>query len=77
MWRDWLLLGAQSLLDVFSIFNYDVFDIVIKMDLDRLVRLLNYHTQECFHFGTSSDVEVLLKARNSSFIASQEYMCII
>ena len=36
-WRDWHLLGAQSLLDVFGLFGYDVFDIVIEMDLDRLI----------------------------------------
>ncbi len=51
---------AQSLHDVFCILGYDVFDIFIKIDLDLLAGLLNYHAQECIHPGTSCDVEVLL-----------------
>ncbi len=36
-WRDWHLLGEQSLLDVFGILGCNVFYIVIEMNLDRLV----------------------------------------
>jgi hypothetical protein len=45
-WGYMHLLGAQRLLDVFRILSHDFLDIIIKMNLDRVVCLLNYHAQE-------------------------------
>ena len=56
--RDRHLLGAQHLLDVLLVIRQNLLDITVKMKLDCLSALFDFHSQKCLHQASSSDLKV-------------------
>ncbi len=53
------MLGSKRLLDVVLVLGEHLLDVMVKMELDRLVVLFDLHTQERLHAAASSDAEIL------------------